>query len=108
MEKRIIYLIGYENFGGTSGWDWYPEKEQSDKAYQEKTQRRDEIINAMIENVKQTNGDEEQPFVYGGKLEVEIVGEFSDEYVKDDVTRLVEEFLEVNGFEKAFVKPYEV
>jgi hypothetical protein len=76
-----VYIVGYEPISEKSsvgGFDWFYKKEDADECY----------------DVEVTNGDSHT--VYRGELEI---GDATD---KDDITNMVDSFLEQNGWDKAF------
>lgn len=78
---KTVYVVGYEgkDILATSGWDWYPNKNDADRRYDE-----------LKEKLGSTGAA-----IYRGELYV-----LAD--IVDFITDEVEKFLEENDWENAF------
>jgi hypothetical protein len=94
MKKITVFVTGYENAGGVSGWDWFYEKENADNQFR--------AIEQAIKdfNVKHTVN---KAISYRGELQVDVTGlTLRTDEANDNIQRQVESFLEENEFENAF------
>ena len=89
MKKIKIFVTGYENAGGISGWDWFYNKEDADKQFSELEKAKPSVPNSII---------------YRGEREFELSENSIEksEGERTNITSLVELFLEENEFENAF------
>ena len=91
MKKVTVFVVGYEALesGAVSFWDWYPIKESASKREAE-----------LRENPHCKGGK-----IYAGSVVVEgVIEDIKNitEEDKEDITQLVELFLEANNWENSF------
>lgn len=92
MKKLIVFVTGYENAGGVSGWDWFYNKKEADVQFTE------------YEKMLDTTTLKPKPIIYRGDVEIEIPEDLilHTEEAQEEINNSVEFWLCENDFENAF------